>query len=70
VITAPGVPADRVAALREAFMATLRDPEFLAYAQKASLEIAPMDATTLEGLVQELRSTPPAAVELARKLSQ
>ena len=70
VIAPPGVPADRATALREAFLATLRDPDFLAQAEKTSLEIAPMDATTLAGLVQDVRSTPPAAVELARKLSQ
>src|SRR5262249_60776923 len=36
------VPAERVAALRRAFDATMKDPEFLAEAQKQIMEIAPM----------------------------
>ena len=35
----PGVPAERVVALRKAFMATMRDPELLAEAQKIGLVI-------------------------------
>ena len=38
----PGVPADRVAALRKAFMDTMKDKEFLAEAEKAQLEITPI----------------------------
>jgi tripartite-type tricarboxylate transporter receptor subunit TctC len=37
----PGVPPDRVAALRKAFMDTMNDKEFLAEAEKAQLEITP-----------------------------
>jgi tripartite-type tricarboxylate transporter receptor subunit TctC len=70
IIAPPGVPAERVKALREAFQATMRDPEFLAQAEKSNLEIEPMDADTLAGLVQEVRATPASAVELAKKLSQ
>ena len=38
----PGVPADRVAALRKAFMDTMKDKAFLAEAKKAQLEITPV----------------------------
>ena len=41
--TPPGTPKDRLAILQKAFMATMRDPEFLADAKKARLEIAPID---------------------------
>ena len=38
----PGVPKDRADALRKAFMDTMKDPEFLAEAEKAQLEITPV----------------------------
>ena len=41
--TPPGTPKDRLAILQKAFMATMNDPEFLADAKKARLEIAPID---------------------------
>ncbi len=70
IIAPPGIPADRAKLLRDAFHATMKDPEFLAQAAKGNLEIDPMDAETLVGLVQEIRNTPASAVELAKKLSQ
>ena len=70
LVTTPGVPADRLAALRQAFHATMKDPEFLAQAAKSNLEIDPMDAETLSSLVSEIRNTPASAVELAKKLAQ
>ena len=70
-IVAPGgIPADRAAALQKAFMDTMKDKEFLAAAEKSKLEIDPMDATALKKLVDEIRNTPAAAVELAKTLSQ
>lgn len=59
---APGTPADRVQTLRTAFMATLRDPEFLAEAKKANLEIDPVSGEELERLVNELFKLDPAVV--------
>ena len=41
--TPPGTPRDRLSILQTAFMATMKDPEFLADAKKARLEIAPID---------------------------
>jgi tripartite-type tricarboxylate transporter receptor subunit TctC len=54
----PGVPADRVEALRKAFMDTLEDKEFLADADKAKLEINPVPGERIEKLVQEIYQTP------------
>ncbi len=70
IIAPPGIPAERAAALREALQATMRDPEFLAQAEKSNLDIVPSDADTVAGLVQEIRNTPASAVALAKKLSQ
>ena len=62
----PGVPADRAAALRKAFMATMADKEFLAEVDKAKLEITAVPGERIENLVQEIyRTTPPAVAEKA-----
>ncbi len=47
----PGVPADRVAILRKAFMETMKDKEFLAEAEKGQLEITPVSGEALQALV-------------------
>jgi len=56
--TTPGVPAERVAALREAFAATLRDPEFIAAAASEHLEMRPMPAGKLTEIITGLLSAP------------
>jgi tripartite-type tricarboxylate transporter receptor subunit TctC len=58
VATTPGVPADRLAALRAAFDATLRDPAFLAEVEKQRLELRPMDGGKLAELVKAVIETP------------
>jgi len=61
----PGVPADRVAALRKAFMDTLKDKEFLAEAEKAKLEINPVAGEAVQSIVQEVYQTPKALASKA-----
>jgi tripartite-type tricarboxylate transporter receptor subunit TctC len=63
----PHVPADRVAALRRAFDQTMKDPEFLAEADKAQLEIAPVDGETLQAMVERMFKAPKDVVEAARQ---
>jgi len=66
----PGVPADRVAALRAAFAALAHDPEFLADAERSKLEIAPVAAEAVDRVVALIASTPPDIAEhYARVLS-
>ena len=62
----PGVPADRVAAYRRAFDATMKDPEFLAEAEKAKLIINPVNGEGVQKLVDDIYATPAADVERAR----
>ena len=50
----PGTPKDRVEILRKAFMDTIKDPEFLAEAVKANLDINALDGATLERNVKEV----------------
>jgi tripartite-type tricarboxylate transporter receptor subunit TctC len=54
----PGVPAERVQALREGFAATFTDPELLAEAERAQLEINPFTGEQLEKSVAELFALP------------
>ena len=64
----PGVPQDRVDALRKAFMDTMADKEFLAEAEKAQLEITPVPGDEVQRLVTEVYQTPPAVVQKAIEL--
>jgi tripartite-type tricarboxylate transporter receptor subunit TctC len=64
----PGVPADRLAALRRAFDATLADDEFRADAQKAQLEIEPLAAAEIETLLATAYGAPNAIVQRAAAL--
>ena len=47
----PGTPKERVQILRQAFMATMRDPEFLAEANKSKLDINPLPGESVEKTV-------------------
>jgi tripartite-type tricarboxylate transporter receptor subunit TctC len=56
----PGVPKERVAALRKAFDATLVDPEFIAEAKKSRMDIGPMDGATVQRLIEDVQGASPA----------
>lgn len=53
----PGLPPERLAALRKAFGDTMRDREFLTEAEKMGLEVTPVTGVTIENLVAELYRT-------------
>jgi tripartite-type tricarboxylate transporter receptor subunit TctC len=63
----PGVPADRVAALRKAFAAMLQDKALLAEAEKSGLDIGPMGGEELQALVAKLYALPPKVTERAKQ---
>jgi len=63
VVAPPGVPADRVAALRAAFAALARDQDFLADAERSKLEIAPLPAEALDKVIALIVNTPPDIAE-------
>jgi tripartite-type tricarboxylate transporter receptor subunit TctC len=67
-LTPPGLPADRLAALRKAFMDTMRDKELLAEAEKAQLEITPVSGEEIQKLVEEVYATPEAITKRATEL--
>src|SRR5579864_1545503 len=64
----PGVPADRIAALRAAFQETLRDPAFTAEAQKMQLEIEPMTGEEIEAMLAKAYAAPQPIVQRAAAL--
>src|SRR5262245_29852629 len=68
-IAAKGVPADRLAALRAAFDATMKDPEFLADSERQRLLVTPMTGTEVESYIAELYRTPADVVAAAKEIS-
>jgi len=56
--TAPGVPSERVAALRKAYMTMFADKDFLADAARQGYEIAPISGEDMQAMVAELARTP------------
>ena len=61
----PDIPADRKAALVAAFDATMKDPEYLAEAQKLNIDVNPVSAKALDDLLAELYATPKDVVQKA-----
>src|SRR5215468_2070167 len=61
----PGLPADRTAALRAAFDATMKDPEFLAEARKLNLDVNPLSGAAITSLLTELYAMPRNVIEKA-----
>ena len=59
----PGMPADRLKALRDAFMATTRDPDFLAEIKKSQSEFDPAPGEYLEELAKKIAATPKTIID-------
>ena len=67
-VTPPNVPADRVAALRKAFDEMVRDPEFVADAEKLQIDLEPMSGAELQKIVNEMQSIPTAVATKIRAI--
>ena len=63
----PGVPADRVAMLRKAFVAALNDKALREDAAKMQFDVDPMAGEELQTLVASIYATPPYLIERARQ---
>jgi len=66
LVTTPNTPADRVAALRQAFDATMKDPQFLAEAGKAQIDISPMTGEESQRIADSIVNTPPEVIARAK----
>ena len=67
VATNDGVPAERVAALRRAFDATMQDAEFLTEAKRQDLDISPWTGDELQKTVTDIVNTEPVILDQIRK---
>lgn len=63
-----GVPPQRIAALRKAFMATMADPALVAEAGKAGMELGAMNGDDMQALVRKLYALPANVIARARKV--
>jgi tripartite-type tricarboxylate transporter receptor subunit TctC len=68
-VAPPGVPADRVAVLRKAFMETMQDKDFIADAAKQKIEVDPVGGEELQRMIAELYATSLDTVAEAKRLS-
>ena len=68
IVAPPGVPADRVKILREAFLKTMSDPELLAEAKRKNLDITPSTGEELEALAKQVMVQTPEVVARVKTL--
>jgi tripartite-type tricarboxylate transporter receptor subunit TctC len=68
ILTTPGVPEERVAALRTAFQEMLKDPDFLAACAKRNLMLDPASGRDMDAINQETMNLPKPIVEALRTL--
>ena len=69
-VAPPNAPADRIAALRQAFTATMQDKDFLAEADKTQLEVNPVSGEDVEKLVKDVYATPADIVVKAKEAAK
>ncbi|MEA2904224.1 MAG: hypothetical protein QOI12_1611 [Alphaproteobacteria bacterium] len=65
-VTAPGVPAERVAILRRAFDRMVKDPAYLDDASKAGIDISPVEGSKIQNIVTDFINTPAEIVAKAK----
>ncbi|MDX1483962.1 MAG: hypothetical protein R3229_05720 [Alphaproteobacteria bacterium] len=67
-VVGPNVPMDRVKALRAGFMATMKDPKFIADAKKQGREISPISGEEVQAMITELAAVPKPTLEKVKDL--
>ena len=66
----PGVPAERVKALRDAFAQTLKDPQYLADAEKMGVEVQHVGGEQIQELVERIYASPPDVIARAKTVAE
>jgi hypothetical protein len=69
-VAPPGVASERVAILRAAFAAAMKDPELVAEAEKVQLDLRPQSGEEVQAFIQRVYSAPREIAERARKAIQ
>ena len=64
----PKVPSERVLAMRKAFMEVFADPKFLADAEKATLNVAPISGEKIEEMIKQAYATPAPVIARLRAI--
>ncbi|MDB5650067.1 MAG: tripartite tricarboxylate transporter family receptor [Hyphomicrobiales bacterium] len=68
IMATPGIPADRIAALRKAFADTMSDPELIAFTREKKIDFGPtLTGEELQKLIEETLALPPHVIALAKK---
>ncbi len=67
LVAEPGIPPERAAALRRAFMATMQDPELIAEIKKRNLTIEPLSGEEVQRIVAASAATPKELVDQAKR---
>ena len=68
IFAPPEVPAERLAALRDAFDATMKDPQFLDEARRIGLDVSPLGGAGIAALIRDVQATPQPVVDRLREL--
>ena len=66
----PGVPPERVKALRDAFDATMKDPDFVKEATRLALEVRPVNGADVDKLIREIYASPADVVKRASEIER
>lgn len=66
----PDLPRDRAKMLQDAFMATMKDPEFLADAKKQKLDVEPRDGAHIADVIRKVYATPKSIIEKVSALTK
>ena len=67
-VAPPGLPAEKLKMLRDAFDATMRDPEFIADVKRNKFELEPNDGAHLAALIDKIYATPKSIIERVSNL--
>ena len=70
IVTTPGVPAERVAALRKAFQAMLADPAFLKTCEQRHLMVDPATGEEMDAIVKETLALPKSVISQVGALAK
>jgi len=68
MVVPPGVPADRVKILREAYAGALKDADLIAEVERARLDTEPSSGEEIQALIKELIEQKREVIERVKKL--
>jgi hypothetical protein len=70
MVAPPGVPADRIKILRDAYNKSLRDPDLVAEVNRSKLDMEPSTGEEIQNLYKELMTQPREVIERVKKIDE